>query len=136
MKREITSILIVAALIIGAGIGYYGNTRGSRTTTVTATFTANNTKTETVVSNYTVTTTMPSVNNSVGVDVMECALTIYDIIGGNSTGSISPQLYNTTTSLSQIVGFATTTTNSSNVTLSGTVEEWTVTACTVVSAPS
>ncbi|HXQ93379.1 MAG TPA: hypothetical protein VN739_10275 [Nitrososphaerales archaeon] len=67
MKREIASILIVAALIIGAGIGYYGSTRSSKTTTITSTFTANNntnTKTETVVSNYTLITTVPSETNS------------------------------------------------------------------------
>ena len=102
----------------------------------------NNTKTETIVSNYTVTTTVPCVNrnssnnSSVGVDVMQCAATIYDIIGENTTGSTSPHLYNVTTSLSQTVGFATTTINNSNVTLNGTMQEWTVTACTVISDSS
>lgn len=136
MKREIISILIVLALIIGVVVGYYGNS--PKTTTITATYTLNQTKTETKVSNYTVTTTAFSVDNSsnlVGVEVMRCALTVYNIVGGNTTDSTSPQLYNTTTSLTQTVGFVSTTTGSSS-TFNGRVGVWTVTACTVVSNSS
>ena len=139
MERKILSVLIVTALVIGAGIGYYVSTIGSlKTTTLTATLTMNNTKIETIVRNYTVTTTLPylnrssSINSSVGVDVMQCAKTEYKIIYGNTTVSTSPILYNVTTSLSQTVGFVTTTTNS-DLPINGTVEAWAITACTVVS---
>ena len=102
------------------------------------TFTSNNTKTEIVVSNHTVTTTLPPVvspsTNSDGVEVMQCALTDYDLVGGNTTVSSSPyDSYNTTTTLSQNIGFVTTTTKDSDI-VNGTVGDWIDTACTVVAS--
>jgi len=154
MKGQFASILVVVALIVGAGIGYFGNGTKATTQTVMITFTTNNAMIETTVSTYTVTATIPEETNSTvipaGESVMQCDVTVYSVIsfismenfttttstsGGFTTLSYPIQMFNATTSLTETAGYATTTTyvNPSS-TISGAKAVWTTSACTVISS--
>lgn len=127
MKGQTASILIVVALIIGAGIGYFGNTVSSKTTT------------ETTIKTYTITTTLPGESG-----VEQCVVTDYTVwevleVAGSSTiqttsiRSNAVQTYQTSTSVEQTIGFETTTTASYTGTLTGAVAIWNSTTCTFIS---
>ncbi len=149
MKRQIASILIVTALVVGAGIGYFGHTPATSTITETimSTYTESNTTTETAISTYTLTTTLPQGTNTTAFPQglsMRCILTEYHVwmiasIGntttsyGTSTQSYDVQTYQTTTSITQAVGSVTTTTANYNGTLTGALAIWNSTVCTYIS---
>lgn len=135
MKGQIVSILTVVALIVGVGIGYFGNTATSNTTTQTIVETYTTATTITT----TITTTLPQ-----GSVVEKCVITEYHVwmIGiietsstayGTSTQSYDVQTYQTTTSVTQPVGFATTATTSYTGTLTGAIAYWNSTVCTHIS---
>lgn len=155
MKREIASILIVIALIIGAALGYLANATSSKTTTerVTQTYITTNTRTETAISTYTITTTLPQTNitTSPRQSVLLCIVTEYEAINmleiensttttlsfpTTSTMSTNVQTYKTIIPTSQSAGFETTTTsypNYSSSTRTGAIlSSWTTTVCTIV----
>ena len=95
MRGQIAAILIVLVLVVGAGLGYFGNSTTNNTTTVTKT--------------YTVTTTF-SLGGSV---VMRCVLTQYAVWEiahiqnstitsyGNTTETTNLRTYQTSTSVTQ-----------------------------------
>ena len=126
LKGQIASLLIVMALVVGASIGYFGNTAAPRTTT------------ETVIRTYTVTTTLAGESN-----VERCIVTEYllwaigELTGptilGSSTQSYPVQTYQTSTSAEQTVGFETTTTAPYAGTLAGALAIWNSTTCTYIS---
>jgi hypothetical protein len=62
LKREIVVVSIVAALILGTGIGYYWNATDTKTTTSTATLTVDHTATQTATG-PTITTTLTLITN-------------------------------------------------------------------------
>ena len=125
LKGQIASLLIVVALIVGTGIGYFG----SSTTTKTAT--------ETVIKTYTTTLSGES-----GVE--RCVVSDYTVwaveeisssstIQGSSTQSSAIRTYQTSTSVEQPVGFETTTTTSNTGTWTGPIAIWNSTVCTFIS---
>jgi hypothetical protein len=127
LRGQVASFLIVVALIIGAGIGYFGNTAAPRTTT------------ETVIRTYTATTTLAGESH-----VERCVVTVYTVwaveevsnsntIRGTSTQSDPVQTYQTSASAEHTVGFETTTMVSYTGTLSGPIALWNGTACTFIS---
>ena len=128
MKGQIAAILVVAALIAGAGIGYFGKMPASRTTT------------QTLTSTYTTTVTLPQG----GSEVVRCVLTQYAVweiasIEGNTTsyGSTTEtsdlRTYQTTTSVMQTVGYVTASTSSYTGTITGALAEGSYTTCTYIS---
>jgi hypothetical protein len=135
LKGEIASLLMVAVLMIGVGIGYYGNTATPRTTTETTL----RTTTETVIEAYTITTTLAGESG-----VEQCIVTEYHVwaveeitssstIQSTSTQSYAIQTYQTSTSPEQTMGFETTTTTSYTGTLTGAIAIWNSTACMFIS---
>jgi len=139
MKGQIAVLLIMVALIIGAGIGYFGNTVASRTTT------------ETVIKTYTTivetyATTYPTTSINLGVSgVAQCVVTEYHVwaileittssstIRATSTQSYAVQTYQTST-VEPTVGFRTTSTTSYSGTLTGAIAYWNSTTCTLISS--
>jgi uncharacterized protein (UPF0333 family) len=126
--RENVAALVVLALVIGAAIGYFGNTS------------ANGTTTQTVIRTYTITTTFLQGES----EVMRCVLTQYAVWKiahiensttsyGNTTETSGLQTYQTTTSVVQIVGYVTTSTSSYTGTITGALAEGNYTICTYVS---
>jgi hypothetical protein len=127
MKGQVAAILVVAAVIVGAGVGYFGNTTASRTTT------------QTLTSTFTTTVTLPQG----GSEVVRCVLTQYAVweiahIEGNTTsyGSTTEtsdlRTYETTTSVIQTVGYVTTYTSSYTGTITGALAEGNYTTCTYI----
>lgn len=125
MKGQIASLLIVVALIVGVGVGYFGNVALSKTTTGT------------IVKIYTTTLAGES-------QVERCVVTEYHVweveeitgsstIQSTSTQSYLVQTYQTSTSVGQMVGFETTTTTSYTGTLTGAIAIWNSTTCTFIS---
>ncbi len=117
--------MVAVALIAGLGIGYLGGTL------------AGNTATKTVVSTYTLATNLPQ-----GTEVLQCVVTQYIVrayesigtsttIAGTMTTSSVIQMYQTSTSESQSVGYATTFTVTPTTTQTG-YRTWNSTICTVV----
>jgi hypothetical protein len=116
--------------------------------------TERNTTTETALSTYTITTTLPQGTNTAafpqGLSVMLCILTEYEVLAmefisnsstsmGNSTQSYDVQTYETTSSVIQTVGFETTSpipiTYATNTTLSGPlITSWDISICTAISS--
>ncbi|MGD0145578.1 MAG: hypothetical protein ABSB53_01840 [Nitrososphaerales archaeon] len=127
MKEQIASLLIVAALIVGVGIGYFGNTATSRMTT------------ETVIKTYTMTTTLPEESGVERCTVTQYAVWMYGQTQSSSTSyglrtvgnSFLP--YETTTSPEQTVGFVTSTDTTYTGTLTGAIALWNSTTCTFIS---
>jgi len=79
MRREIVSTLIVVALIVGAGIGYFANTTSKTTQTVT--YTESNTSTEETTSIVTLpiaeqNSTNSSSYNETGVSTVFCVVLV------------------------------------------------------------
>jgi len=138
MKGQIAVLFMVVALIIGAGIGYFGNTAASRTTT------------ETVIKTYsttveTFTTTYPATSINLGVSgVAQCVVTEYHVwaieeltassstIRATSTQSYLVLTYQTST-VEPTVGFRTTSTTFYSGTLTGAIAYWNSTTCTLIS---
>jgi hypothetical protein len=125
LKGQIASLLIVVALIVGAGVGYFGSSTTTKTTT------------ETVIRTYT--TTLPGESG-----VERCVISGYTVwaveeasssstIQGTSTQSSAIRTYQTSTSAERTVGFETTTMTSYTGTLSGPIAIWNSTACTFIS---
>jgi hypothetical protein len=129
MRGQVAAILIVLALIVGAGLGYLGNSTTNNTTTVTKTYT------------YTITTTF----SQGGSAVMRCVLTQYAVWEiahiqnstitsyGNSTETINLKTYETSASVTQSVGYVTTSTSSYTGTITGALAEGNYTTCTYIS---
>ena len=128
MKGQIAAVLVVVALVAGAGIGYFGSTTASRTAI------------RTLTSTFTTTVTLPQG----GSEVVRCVLTRYVVweiahIEGNTTsyGSTTEtsdlRTYQTTTSVTQTVGYVTTYTSSYTGTITGALAEGNYTTCTYIS---
>ena len=124
MKGQVASVLIVATLIVGAGLGYFVGTSFSAT--------------KTVVSTYTTTLTLPQ-----GTFVERCVVTEYGVwsiesvsgtqtTGGTSTQSHPVTTYQTSATVSQTVGYETTMTTTYTGTLTGAIASWNSTACTYI----
>jgi len=138
MKGQVAVLLIVVALIIGAGIDYFGNTAASKTTTETVI------KTDTTtVETYT--TTYPTTSINMGVSgVAQCIVTEYHVwaieeittssstIRATSTQSYVVLTYQTST-VEPTVGFQTTSTTFYSGTLTGAIAYWNSTTCTLIS---
>jgi len=126
MRGQVATILIVLALIVGAGLGYFGNSTTNNTTTVTKNYT------------YTITTTF----SQGGSAVMQCVLTQYTVWEiehiqnstitsyGRSTETTNLKTYQTSTSLTQSVGYVTTSTSSYTGTITGALAKGNYTTCT------
>lgn len=129
------------ALIIGAGVGYFGNNATTRTTTGTITATVIKIYTTTV---ETYTTTYPAIATSMWVSgVAQCIVTEYHVwalvnssemgeIASTSTQSYAVQTYQTST-MEPTVGFATTFATPYTRTLTGAIAYWNSTVCTLIS---
>lgn len=128
MRGQVATILIVLALMVGAGLGYFGNSTTNNTTTVTKNYT------------YTVTTTF----SQGGSAVMQCVLTQYTVFEiehiqnstitsyGNSTETTNLKTYQTSTSLTQSVGYVTTSTSPYTGTITGALAKGNYTTCTYI----
>jgi len=127
MKGQVAAILVVIALIAGAGIGYFSNTPVRRTTT------------QTLTSTFTTTVTLPQS----GSEVVRCVLTRYAVWEiahiesnttsyGSTTETSDLRTYQTTTSVLQTVGYVTTSTTSYTGTITGALAEGNYTTCTYI----
>ena len=148
MKEQVASLLIVAALVVGVGIGYFGNTATPRTTTETVIKT-HTTATTLQVRTSTITTTLQGETYTITITlqgesgVARCVVTEYTVwmYGQSQSGTTSYriktvgdslQTYEITTSPEQTVGFATTTTAHYTGTLTGAIDRWNSTTCTFI----
>jgi len=115
LKGEIASVLVVVALIAGAGIGYLGGS--AFPTTVTKT----------------IVTTLTQ-----GSGLEECSVTEYhvwsveSIYNSTTMGGTSTQSYPVTTF--QTSGYPTITTNTYTGTLTGAIAYWNATSCSGVNS--
>ena len=116
MRGQVAAILLVAVLVFGVGIAYFVNTSMSNTTTLP-----------------------PRESN-----VMRCILTHYAVFEtahiqssttnfGSTTDTADLQTYTTTASVSQTLGFATTSTSTYTGTITGALAEGNYTSCTYIS---
>jgi len=123
LKGQIAAVLIVVALVAGAGIGYFVSAAAVGTVTET----------------YTTTITFPQGGSA----VVRCVLTRYSVwetarIGngttsfGSTTETSDIQTYQTTTSVTQTVGYMTTSTTTYTGTITGAVAEGNYTTCTYI----
>lgn len=135
MKGQAASLLIAVALIVGIGIGYFGNT-------------ATQSPGQTVLMTYTITTTLPAASYTITTSLggysgtVQCIVTEYHVweveeYPGNSmstsTQSYPVLTFQTTASVEQTAGFETTTTARFTGTLTGAIALWNSTVCTFVS---
>ena len=143
LKRELASIFVVMALVAGAAIGYFGNPNAGKTSIETTISTESQTTTETAISAYTYTTTLVRQENVTSAVVVQCAESEYvvwsieissngSLFGGTSTQSSPVTTFNSTTLPAQLIGYATITTSYYNGTLSGPINIWYTTNCTVI----
>lgn len=144
MKNEVAAVLIVVALIAGAGIAYFWTpTNPSETTTktYTTTTTLNEGTITTTLNEGTITTTLNG-----GSNLVKCVVVYYEVDAagfvmssstsyGSTTFSYQISNYTTITSIEQAVGYTTST----SVTLSDTsthtgpvIASWDGTECTWV----
>ena len=127
MRQGTVLVLIVVALTIGAGIGYFENSVVFRTTTVT------------IIRTYPITTTIFGASG-----IALCVVTEYHVwaieelvTNGSTIRTVSTQSYvvrtfQTSTS-EPTVGFKATTTTFYAGTLTGAVAIWNSTTCTLIS---
>lgn len=125
MKGQVASALIVVALVVGSGIGYFANTNSNHATT------------ETVVTTYTV--TLPQ-----GSGLLRCVVTEYSVwLVGYGNGGVASsystttqqapvQTYTNTTTVTQTVGFTTISTSAYTGTVTGAIAQGNYTTCTYI----
>ena len=118
MKNEVAAVLIVVALIAGAGIAYFWTpTNPSETTTKTYTITTtlNGGTITTTLNGGTITTTLNG-----GSNLVKCVVVYYEVDAaefltssstsyGSATRSYQISNYTTITSIEQAVGYTTST---------------------------
>jgi hypothetical protein len=131
----LVAAIVVTAVVVSAAIF----AASPFSTTVTKTLPETTTTTSTIVSTYTTTVTLPQ-----GSLAEQCVVTEYHVwsiesisgtstIGGTSTQSQPVTTYQTSASVSQTVGYVTTTTNTYTGTTTGYLAYWNSTACTYIS---
>ncbi len=126
--------------MVGSGIGYFANTSSAHTNTYGVVTTYTYRTTETVVTTYTVTS--PG-----GSGLLLCVVTEYTVwmvayvsSGGTSysystTTELSPiQTYTSTTTATQTVGFTTVSTSPYGGTITGALAKGNYTTCTYISS--
>lgn len=138
MKESIAASLVVVALIVGAGIGYFWNTSHPVETTEMVTQTSITTVTHTI-------TAPTSATGSQESNEMVCVITEYQVwmVGiyptsetSTTTQSYGVQTYYTATSAQQTIGYETTiTTAYYSGTLTGAIAIWNSTVCTYLPFP-
>jgi len=124
MKKEVISALVILLVVVSGGVGYFVGRPSVRT--------------QTVVTTYTVTTTLE------GSDVMRCVVALYESwfigeVSGNTTimtttaRSYGPLQTYVTNGTEQTVGHTTVVTAYyTGVTLTGAIDEWNSTTCTYI----
>lgn len=127
MKGQTASLLIVLALVVGAGVGALAGTSSGNVTVV---------ESHTTVESYTTTVTVQ------GSAALRCVVTLYQTwdeleVSGSSTFITTTNVAEsrlqtfTTTGPLQAVGYSTTVTTEyyTGVTLTGPINEWNSTVC-------